>query len=247
MDIWEEAVERGARACAESVTALTRASVPREALAEYVPPRRAFLRTKPATMLPLGEVWRLGALLLDGSGSLYGAGSATRSAERGRPGYQSNSREERREIAAAALRGGYPIGTAVNYGAILLPLAEAARAQDPDSPIGFTDGEIRVRWRPGASLDGAPTLATFLADRVELLTDPPSARADTASFSPPLVSRVANSLHISRHSGGASRRCRHSTMQRHRLTPPPRAASTGVPGSAKQLATQDTSGRPARR
>lgn len=173
MDVWEESIDRATHACSEAATALSLANVPPEALAEYVPPRRALLRTRPATMKRLGDVWRLGALLLDSDGRLYAAGRATRSAERGRPGYQSNSREERREIAAAALRGGFPLGTAVNFDAIQLQLTEAARARDPDAPIGFSDGEIRVRWRPGAPLDGAPTLAAFLSDRVGLLIDPP--------------------------------------------------------------------------
>ena len=73
-----------------------------EGLAEYVPAgHRLLVLPRAATMRPLGESWRLGSLLLDGEGSLYAAGRATRAAERGRPGYQSTSREQRREIAAA--------------------------------------------------------------------------------------------------------------------------------------------------
>lgn len=170
--------EDGPRAaCRAAVARLRGADVPTEALAEYVAPRKAFLRTRPATMRPIGEVWRLGSLLLDTEGNLYAAGHATRSAERGRPGYQSVSREERREIAAAALRGGYPIGTAVNYDAVPIPiptpLVAEAGPYDADGPVGISEGALRVRWRPGASLDGAPTLESFLADRVGLLVDPP--------------------------------------------------------------------------
>lgn len=126
-------------------------------------------------MRAVGEVWRLGSLLLDTEARLYTSGHATRSAERGRPGYQSVSKEERREIAAAALRGGYPIGTPVNYDAILIPLPLTPEDLSPgeDGPVGIRDGELRVRWRPGASLDGAPTLAAYLSERVGLLTDPP--------------------------------------------------------------------------
>lgn len=153
-----------------------------ERLAEYVPPRRAFLRTRPATMTPVGEVWRLGSLLLaDGDAAhparLFALGHATRAAERGRPNYQDLAREERREIAAAALRGGYPAGTPVNYGAAPLGLtAEGLAALGPDAPIGIADGEVRVRWRAGAPLAGAATLSAFLAERVSLLVDPPFGR-----------------------------------------------------------------------
>lgn len=162
-------------ACRSAVDRLTAASIPTEALAEYITPRRAFLRTKPATMRAIGEVWRLGSLLLDTEARLYTAGHATRSAERGRPGYQSVSKEERREIAAAALRGGYPIGTAVNYDAIPVPFPFTPEgfALGNDGPVGLSEGELRVRWRAGAPLEGAPSLANYLAERVGLLTDPP--------------------------------------------------------------------------
>ncbi|UOQ56403.1 hypothetical protein MUN78_12040 [Leucobacter allii] len=168
--------ERALLACAEAVERLRAADVAPEALAEYVPPRRGLLRTRPATMRPLGEAWRIGALLLGTDGRLFALGRATRAAERGRPGYQDLSREERREIAAAALRGGYAAGTPVNYDAVALPLddpAGLAALADPGSPLGFAEGEIRVRWRAGAPLAGAPALSAFLAERVALLIDPP--------------------------------------------------------------------------
>ena len=177
------ALDRAILACSDAAKRLLAARVAPEAVAEFVPPRRAFLRTKPATMRPAGLVWRIGSLLLavPGEGAqsapsvtLFAAGPATRSAERGRPGYQSNSREERREIAAAALRGGYPVGTPVNYDATPIPMTpEGITSLDPAGPVGLAAGELRVRWRPGAPLEGAPTLAAFLSDRVDLLVDPP--------------------------------------------------------------------------
>ena len=170
-----EASESAVEACRVAVTRLRSAGVPTEALADYVPPRRALLRTRPATMRARGEVWRLGSLLLGTDGRLYAAGRATRSAERGRPGYQSVSVEERREIAAAALRGGYPIGTPVNYDATELPLPITAETTplDAHGPVGVHAGVLRVRWRPGAPLDGAPTLDQYLSERVDLLVHPP--------------------------------------------------------------------------
>ena len=169
-----DAAARAAQACAATAAALRSAGVAPEALAEYVPPRRVLLWTRPATMRPLGEVWRLGALLLGDDARLYAAGRATRAAERGRPGYQSVSREERREIAAAALRGGFTAGAPVDFDAVPITLdAASLAAAPPDSLVGFADGEVRVRWRAGAPLAGAPTLASFLAERAGLLTDPP--------------------------------------------------------------------------
>lgn len=178
---------RALEACTEAAAALASAGIAPDALAEYVPPRTVLLITRKATMKPMGEAWRLGTVLLGTDGALYAHGHTTRSDERGRPGYQSASREERREIAAAALRGGYPIGTTVNYDAAPLALVADGRdtggpnqVLDPDpdqtpdseSPIGYRDGEIRIRWRAGAPLDGAQPLAAYLRERVELLTDP---------------------------------------------------------------------------
>ncbi len=173
------AAERAEAAARDAASRLHDAAIAPEELAEYVPSRRGFLRMKPPTMRPLGSVWRLGALLLDANGALFALGHATRAAERGRPGYQSVSREERREIAAAALRGGYTAGTEVNYDAVPIPLdpasPEAILALASELPVGFDSGEVRVRWRAGAPLSGAPTLDAFLTERVDLLIDPPFA------------------------------------------------------------------------
>lgn len=185
----QDLADRAARACSATVRALREAGVAPEALAEYVPEGRLLLvLRKGASMRPVGEVWRLGSLLLDTEGRLYAVGRATRAAERGRTGYQSVSREERRDLAAAALRGGYPEGTPVNFDAVPLwpaaPLAKsvATGADSPDrafetlptdAPIGVHDGAVRVRWRAGAALEGAPTLESYLAERAELLIHPP--------------------------------------------------------------------------
>lgn len=174
------ALSRAATACAQAVSELQAAEVATEALAEYVPPHRKMLIMRAATMRPIGAVWRIGSLLLGTGGELYAVGRATRAAERGRPGYQSLSREERRELAAAALRGGFAAGETVNYDAEPIPLAPdtpetLASLTHAIGPVGYADNELRVRWRAGAPLDGAPPLASFLSERVSLLVAPPFA------------------------------------------------------------------------
>ena len=161
--------------CRETARRLTEAEVPTEGLAEFVPAsRRLWVFPRPATMRAIDEVWRLGRLLLGLSGELYAAGRTTRAAERGRPGYQSLSREERKEIAAAALHGGYPVGATVNFDAAPLSLAaEFLRALDATSPLGLDGSTLRVRWRAGAALAEAPTLEHYLRERSELLIKPP--------------------------------------------------------------------------
>lgn len=153
------------------------AGVAPEALAEFVPERRKFLIRRRATMRPIGHVWRLGTLLIGDDPALptlFVAGRATRSAVRPYPGNQSISREERRDLAAAALHGGYSEGTAVNFDALPVLIDDASLgALAPELPLGLVAGEIRVRWRAGAPLDGAQTLAAYLAERVDLLVHPP--------------------------------------------------------------------------
>ncbi|MGO3146044.1 MAG: hypothetical protein ACTIJ6_00020 [Leucobacter sp.] len=168
---------------------LREAGVQPEALAEFVPERRVLFVKRPATMTPLGEVWRLGTLLLsaesvrmpgDARASthqqsvLYAARHTTRAAVRLHRGNQSISREERRDIAAAALAGGYAAGTTVHFDAQPIFLEpHVLRELSPEYPLGVAEGELRVRWRAGAPLDGAPAFSEYLAERVSLLTDPP--------------------------------------------------------------------------
>lgn len=180
-------VETVAQSVREAAAKLRAAGVAPEPLAEYVAERRVMLIKRAATMHHWGEVWRVGTLLVAASAAgdsadladadqplLYAAGRTTRAAARLHPGNQSISREERRDIAAAALQGGYPEGTSVHFDALPIRLEEEFLAQlGADSPIGVHDGAVRVRWRAGAPLDGAQTLAAYLAERVDLLVHPP--------------------------------------------------------------------------
>lgn len=184
-----ELLERILEIAAPFVTELENSGIPPENLAVYVPAHRKFLWPRAARMRHVAQVWRLGTLLLSTEGHLYSAGRITRAAERGRPNYQSVSREERRDLAAAALKGGYPAGAAVNFDAALLASPTAAPRphthgisprtdhEKPDpfatsSPLALAGDEIRVLWSPGAPLESAPTLTHYLAERVSLLTDP---------------------------------------------------------------------------
>lgn len=159
---------------AETVRTLRDAGLPREGLAEFVPARRVLLIfTKPATMRVLGEVWRLGRLLVTPEGEVFVAGRATRAAERGRPGYQSLSREERLDIAAAALHGGFGAGTPVNFDAAPVDLEAVIRGDIAvDHPLAFDGEHLRVRWSADAPLRSAPTFEGYLAERAALLIEP---------------------------------------------------------------------------
>jgi len=184
--MWENARE----ACRVTAQRLADAGIAPEPLAELIPERRVlrFFR-KPARMEQRDSVWRLGVFLLSSAETesghrLYATGRITRAAERARPGYQSRSLEDRRDRAAAAFRGGFVPGEVVHYDADPIPLDDELRTRlDAQSPLGISladpsaapgrPPELRVRWRPGASLDDAPTLERYLDERASLLVDPP--------------------------------------------------------------------------
>ncbi|HEV7848788.1 MAG TPA: hypothetical protein VGO88_05620 [Mycetocola sp.] len=157
----------------EAVQRLRSAGARTEALAEYVPEHRVLLVPRPAVLRSKGRIWRLGVFLLGEDATLYETGQATRALEPGRPGYQSQSAERRRAYRAAASRGRFPHGETVNFDAVPVTLD----VDELRNSIGrlFVEGDRpRVRWNANTSDADAVDLASYLADRVELLAEPPA-------------------------------------------------------------------------
>lgn len=156
-----------------AVERLSSAEARTEELAEYVPEHRVLLVPRPAVLRSLGRVWRLGVFLLGVDGALWETGQTTRALEPGRPGYQSQSAEQRRAYRAAASRGKFPHGETVNFDAEPVELSVAALRAS--SGRLFLDGDRpRVRWNTAATDADAVDLASYLDDRVELLANPPA-------------------------------------------------------------------------
>ncbi|WP_411720290.1 hypothetical protein [Mycetocola sp.] len=156
-----------------AVERLSAAGARTEALAEYVPEHRVLLVPRPAVLRSRGRVWRLGVFLLGEDGTLYETGQATRALEPGRPGYQSQSAEQRRAYRAAASRGRFPHGDTVNFDAAPVALDVDELRTSPSRL--FLDGDRpRVRWNATAGDAEAVDLASYLDDRVELLAEPPA-------------------------------------------------------------------------
>lgn len=168
----EQAVAGARAAVADAVRVLSAAGARMEALAEYVPARRAFLVHREPVLRRIGSVWRLGVLLLDGDGVLRATGSLVRATPPGRPQYQSRSAEDRRSLRAAAQRGRFRDGETVDFDAPVVELdAEALR--EAEGPVFLRDGQVLVRWSPAAGDAGARPFADYLAERVDLLAHPP--------------------------------------------------------------------------
>lgn len=154
----------------EAVRRLDAAGARDEALAEFVPRHRRLLITREATLRPIGRVWRLGVLLLDRHSVLRATGEITRATEPGRPAYQSLSAETRRAYRAAAQRGHFAVGETVDWDAPVIDLDPDALSRST-GPLVLRDGRVLVRW--SAASTATIPFETYLAERVELLANPP--------------------------------------------------------------------------
>jgi len=150
-----------------AVERLTTARARDEILAELRPARRIGPIRRPPVLTAIGRVWRLGVLLLSPDGQLYALGSVTRAVDPRHPNFQSLSGEERREIRAAAMKAGFPIGVAVDYDAVPIDVATGGGAVIVDR------GVVKVSWNGSRDPAAWTDFAGYLHERVELLADPP--------------------------------------------------------------------------
>jgi hypothetical protein len=161
-------------AIASAIDRLTASHARTETLAELRTPRRFGPVRRAPKFVPVAEVWRLGVLLLaadpDGGGRLFATGSVTRAREPRHPNFTSVSGEERREVREAARRAGFATGETVDYDAVPLPLDDTLGTI---GPLVLRDGELFVSWNASRSPDSLVPFAAYLAERVELLADPP--------------------------------------------------------------------------
>jgi len=158
----------GSAAAAE----LARHSARDEALAEYVPERRTLGIPRAARMTPIGRVWRLGMLLVGADGRFFATGRVVRAERPARRSTPAAAIAEQRAYAAAAAKGGFAEGETVNFGAVPVDPAELGRS-GASGPIVVVGDALFVRWNP-AQPDALTPLDRYLADRVELLANPPS-------------------------------------------------------------------------
>lgn len=162
------------RMLAAAAEQLAAARVRDESLGVYEQPRARFGVKREPIIRATGRVWRLGALLLSRSGSVWATGTITRVTDPGRSQFVARSMELRRAYRAAAVRGHIAFGDTVNHGAAPIPLD--ASLIDGSGPLFVRGGEPFVRWSPTS--DVAVPLADYLRDRVELLLHPPQGSTD---------------------------------------------------------------------
>lgn len=173
----DAAVRRAAADVARAVATLSAGDARTEILAEFVPERRVLGVARAARMRPIGRVWRLGVLLLDADGSVLGTGQVVRAERPTRRSITAEAVAEQRALRAAAVKGGIAEGETVDFGARRVDFAELA-GTGASGPLVLSEahgagGKVLVRWNP-AQPDALIDLASYLADRVELLVHPPS-------------------------------------------------------------------------
>jgi hypothetical protein len=152
-------------------------SPPSEQLAELIVPN-AFLGIKRSGRLKrAGEVWHLGIFLMDASGTLFRAGETVRAEDIPHTEHNSAYKAERREIAYAAFKAGYAPGAVVNFGATRIDLDSASRS-DTTGPMFVRGPDVFVRWRSGAADAEAVLFKDYLAERLDLLLNPPKGSAN---------------------------------------------------------------------
>lgn len=143
------------------------AAVPRERLGEIGRPR-VLGGLRAPKIVPRGEVWRAGVLLL-GEGDVYSVGNVVRAGNPGRRGFASDAARSRAEVAAAATRGGFSDGETVHLDWRALDLSALDRGETA-GPLAVVSGVPSIRWSPAA---GLVPLAGYLDERIALLLDPP--------------------------------------------------------------------------
>lgn len=139
------------------------AGSPRERLGDWASARKLLGFGRAPRIVPVGEVWHVGALLI-GEAAVYATGEVLRARTEAPRGYTAQAQRERSERAAAAARGGFADGEVVHVGFEELDLDVLARGQ-ASGPLSIVDGVPHLRW--SATAPPRP-LAAYLAEQLAI-------------------------------------------------------------------------------
>jgi len=158
-------------------TQLVTLSPPAEQLAELIVPNKFLGIRRSGRLRRRGEVWRLGIFLMDANGNLFRAGETVRAENLPHTDHNSAYKAERREIAYLAFRAGYLPGTVVNFRAAQIDV-DGDSLSNPTGPLFVRGRDVAVRWRIGAPDVEAVLLNDYVAERLDLLLNPPAGSTD---------------------------------------------------------------------
>lgn len=138
---------------------------PREHLGRLVVPGgfRKALGGRPR-VVPDGEAWRVGTLLL-GDDAVYEVGDVLRASEERRRGFTSEAARQRAEAEAMCVRGGFFPGTVVNVDYARLDL-DAVAEGGASGPLHTEDGRAVIRWTSAGAL---MPLEAYLREKIDMM------------------------------------------------------------------------------
>ncbi|MFB8891335.1 MULTISPECIES: glutaminase [Microbacterium] len=138
--------------------------VPRERLGVRSEGRRLLGFGRAARILPVGDAWHLGVLLI-ADDEVFATGELLRARAEAIRGYTAEAQRARSERAAAAFRGGFAEGEPVHldWSPIDLDVVDAGGFSGPLARSD--DGVVTVAFAAGARMP----LAAYLDDRIALL------------------------------------------------------------------------------
>jgi len=142
---------------------LTAAGTPRERLGVRQEGRRLLGFGRAARILPVGDAWHVGVLLIADE-EVFATGEVLRARAEAVRGYTAESQRARSERAAAAFRGGFAEGEPVHldWTAIDLTRVDGGGAS---GPLAAAAGDVTVTFAAGARMP----LSAYLDDRIALL------------------------------------------------------------------------------
>jgi hypothetical protein len=158
-------------------TQLVTLSPPSEQLAELIVPNKFLGIRRSGRLRRRGEAWRLGIFLMDANGNLFRAGETVRAENLPHTDHNLAYKAERREIAYLAFRAGYSPGTVVNFRAARIDVDVESFASGT-GPLFVRGRDVAVRWRIGAPDVEAVLLNDYVAERLDLLLNPPVGSTD---------------------------------------------------------------------
>jgi hypothetical protein len=135
----------------------------RERLGDWARTRRLLGFGRAPRIVPVGEAWHVGVLLI-ADAEVYATGEILRARAEAVRGYTAEAQRARSERAAAAVRGGFVDGEVLHLGAAEIDL-DAVRRGAVSGPLALVDGIPLVTWTAAGA---RRPLADYLDDQLSL-------------------------------------------------------------------------------
>lgn len=136
---------------------------PAERLGEWATSRKLLGIGRAPRIVPVGEAWHLGVLLI-GTDAVAATGEVLRAREEVIRGFTAESQRARSALAAAARRGGFAEGETLHLGWEPLDLG-LLDAGGSSGPLSMVAGIPHVRWSAGG---GIRPLGDYLDEQLAL-------------------------------------------------------------------------------